>query len=618
MTRMLVAIGMALTAVAAVAIEPLTPHPATKVVANDNRTPAGTMRHDTLHIDLVLQRAEWFPEAEDGEHVTVEVFGEAGKVPTIPSPLLRVTVGTVVHATVRNTLHDSTAHIIGLGAHSGPEADTLHLVPGQVMETTFEANEIGTFLYRARIGEASEIPFSPEHASAGGAFVVDPVGGSRPDRILVINIVAFSVDSTTYKEALAINGKSWPYTERIDMTVGDSVRWRVLNSSIRPHPMHLHGFYFRNTAEGNGVRSHTIPADQQFLMVTNNILPWATRDLEWSPDRSGNWLYHCHLTFHVIPEARLGYSNASAHETHSADPLVHMAGLVLGLNVAPTPGQVIADAGERKSLDLHFNQGPARGRMPATFSYILQTGNAAPPADSVLIPGSPLYLTRGDKVDITVHNHTQQPGGIHWHGIELESWSDGVVGWSNRDTSMAPPIMPGGSFTAHMLLPRAGTFMYHTHMNDIEQVTGGAAGAMIVSEPDEPFDARRDHVYLALWHGVGENQGLLINGDSTESPSMMVERDALHRFRFINISPAGVIRFEIGQDTTLTTWRRRAKDGADLPMGLRVQAPAQVRVAVGETFDFEFAPPGEGRFLLTARLGNGPVLWSQRIVVGRP
>ncbi|MEP6590414.1 MAG: hypothetical protein ABJC19_04445, partial [Gemmatimonadota bacterium] len=44
------------------------PAPPLRVVANDNRIPAGTRHGDTLRIDLVLQQAEWYPEAEDGPH----------------------------------------------------------------------------------------------------------------------------------------------------------------------------------------------------------------------------------------------------------------------------------------------------------------------------------------------------------------------------------------------------------------------------------------------------------------------------------------------------------------------------------------------------------------------
>jgi FtsP/CotA-like multicopper oxidase with cupredoxin domain len=51
---------------------------------------------------------------------------------------------------------------------------------------------------------------------------------------------------------LAINGRSWPHTERLHYKVGETVRWRWLNGSFSQHPMHLHGFHFRTTAPGTG------------------------------------------------------------------------------------------------------------------------------------------------------------------------------------------------------------------------------------------------------------------------------------------------------------------------------------------------------------------------------
>jgi FtsP/CotA-like multicopper oxidase with cupredoxin domain len=241
-------------------------HELSRVVANDNRVAAGVMRHDTLQVDLVLQRAEWYPEADTGPHVTVEAFSEAGKAPRIPAPLIRVRAGTVIRATVRNTLSDSTAHIIGLGTHPIAKTDTLHVTPGESITVTFRAGEPGTYLYRAVIGHNPDTR-ETEHETAGGAFVVDPITGSRPDRIFVMNIVDYGIDSTHRKEALGINGKSWPYTERIAMTVGDSLRWRVVNGTARGHPMHLHGFYFRTTRIGTGVATEAIPVDQQFLAI---------------------------------------------------------------------------------------------------------------------------------------------------------------------------------------------------------------------------------------------------------------------------------------------------------------------------------------------------------------
>lgn len=608
--------AFALALAATVVMVPRASHDAPRVVPNDNRVAAGTLVRDTLHLSLVLQRAEWYPEAENGPHVTVEAFGEAGKAPSIPAPLIRVREGTVIQATVRNALPDSTANLIGFAPHPITTIDTITVKPGDSTIVTFRAGAPGTYLYRAVIGNDPDTR-EAEHETTGGAFVVDPVGGSPPDRIFVMNITFQPIDSTQVREALGINGKSWPYTERIAMTVGDSLRWRVINATSRGHPMHLHGFYFRTTATGTGLAATPIPEKDQSLAVTDSYRKWSTRDVVWSPDRPGNWLFHCHIVFHVIPEARLDYGPAHEHQTHSTDPMTHMAGLVLGLSVAPKPVTVAAPTRVRR-MTLFVDQGGPLGRAPSTFTYILQHGPRPPAPDSMQRIGSTLVLTRGERADVMVHNRSQQAGGIHWHGLELESWSDGVVGWSSKGSAMAPPILAGGTFQAHLLTPRAGTFMYHTHMNDVEQITGGAVGAIVVLEPGQRFDPSRDHVFLAHWNGVdvdsAELPNLLVNGDSLPASPLRFASGVTHRLRFINIGPAGVLQFTLRRDTTTSSWRPIAKDGADLPMAKRTVGPAQFRIDAGETYDFAFTPTEHGTYELSATFGP-PARWRQRIIV---
>ena len=45
-------------------------------------------------------------------------------------------------------------------------------------------------------------------------------------------------------------------------------------------------------------------------------------------------------------------------------------------------------------------------------------------------------------------------------------------------------------------------------------------------------------------------------------------------------------------------WRPLAKDGADLPEGQRSLTPAQLTIAVGETYDFELRPNQTGDVML--------------------
>jgi FtsP/CotA-like multicopper oxidase with cupredoxin domain len=186
-------------------------------------------------------------------------------------------------------------------------------------------------------------------------------------------------------------------------------------------------------------------------------------------------------------------------------------------------------------------------------------------------------------------NRLRETAAIHWHGIELESYSDGVAGWSGYGERVAPSIQPGDSFVARLTLPRAGTFIYHTHMNDIEQLSSGLYGGIVVLEPGQRFDPRHDHIFVAGWDSALEPSQLLVNGDSIPAP-LVVTPGVTHRFRLVNIGVAGALPYGIYRDSTLVTWRSLARDGADLPSALAITVPSQILLDVGQTADFEFVP----------------------------
>jgi manganese oxidase len=109
----------------------------------------------------------------------------------------------------------------------------------------------------------------------------------------------------------------------------------------------------------------------------------------------------------------------------------------------------------------------------------------------VRFPGSPIVLTRGEPTEIVVLNRADVPLGVHWHGLELESWADGVPGWSGMPGRVSPAIQPGDSFAVRMTPPRAGTFMYHVHSEPGHQLAQGLYGPFLVLEPGERRDRRR-------------------------------------------------------------------------------------------------------------------------------
>lgn len=569
------------------------------VVPNDNRVPAGQLRGDTLELHLEVRLATWLPEADSGPAVDVAAFAEAGQLPSIPAPLIRVTEGTTIVAGIRNLLPDSTISLHGFLTRPAATDDSLILRPGDSTVVRFKAGAPGTYLYYAVLG-AHRYEKDEEREQLAGALIVDPAGGSPPDRVFVINIWGTMMDSATYGNALTINGRSWPFTERIQATVGDTLRWRVINASERGHPMHLHGFYFRLDSRGNGLTDSIFPPDDRRLLVTQSMRQFETILLTWSPDRTGNWLYHCHIGFHVLPGARVHPAPDDHPDYGSHDPQRHMSGLVLGIEVRAKAGDVAEVRRQPRQMRLFIQEGTKRTRSDRSLAFVLQQGATPPARDSVVIPGSPLILTRGQPTDITVFNRIKEPSVIHWHGIELESFSDGVAGWSGSGERLAPSIMPGDSFVARLTLPRAGTFMYHTHLNDLGQLTAGLYGGIVVLEPGRQFDPTTDHLFIAGWDGGGgDSTGprTLVNGDSLPPP-LELKAGVTHRFRFVNIGPADRMSFSIFQDTSLVTWRMVARDGADLPRNQVRTTPARRGFDVGETYDTEIVfAPGEYRLV---------------------
>jgi FtsP/CotA-like multicopper oxidase with cupredoxin domain len=301
------------------------------------------------------------------------------------------------------------------------------------------------------------------------------------------------------------------------------------------------------------------------------------------------------------------------HDDNMAtDPRKHMGGLVIGVSVQPGTGwREEADA-ERRALRLLVQEGRPRGAAPRALSFILQDGTTPPAPDSVRTPGTVIVLTHGQPTDITVVNRLSEPTSVHWHGLELESWSDGVAGWSGIDRRVAPAIASQDSFTAHLTTRRAGTFIYHTHLNDLEQITSGLFGAIVVLEPGERFDPETDHVYVTGWDGLGEPPRMLVNGDTT-APAQSLSVGVPHRFRFVNIGPANGAVYQLRRDTTLVIWRPAAVDGADLPESQTAPRPARRFVQIGQTFDAIFTPSDPGEYELTATAGRGPPFFSQRL-----
>jgi FtsP/CotA-like multicopper oxidase with cupredoxin domain len=225
-------------------------------------------------------------------------------------------------------------------------------------------------------------------------------------------------------------------------------------------------------------------------------------------------------------------------------------------------------------------------------AFVHQDGDVAPPGDSVPIPSSLLVLRRNQPVRITIVNRIRMATGVHWHGIEVPAWSDGVPGWSGSGNRLAPAIEPGDSLTVEFTPPRSGTFMYHAHSNENMLIGLGLYGGLLVVD-SASYDPARERLIILGATGPSGAPGARINGRETPD-TMRLTVGERYRLRLIDIVPDYTIRVALRRDDSVVHWRALAKDGAELPPHRQTVGPARLLTGPGETMDFEYQPTAPG------------------------
>lgn len=602
-----------------------------RVRANDNRTRAGISSGKVLAVRLEARLAAWHPNGDDQPGAVIPVFGEIGRPAQIPGPLIRVPGGTDVIVTVRNLLPNQTLTIHGL--HSRPAVgasfnDSIQLSPGSIHTVRFRLDRPGTYYYWGKTRGQVFKDRTGEDAQLTGAIVVDEPGVRAPkDRVLIIGMWAdgsgSELNRDRNRELFVLNGRAWPHTDRMVYERGDTVRWRVINASGDMHPMHLHGFYYRINRRGDG-RADSVNAARD-LVNTERMPPGTTMSVSWVADRLGSWLFHCHTPEHIAMRGPLGTRPSpsmiaqagTAHSNHSND----MSGLVAGIEVKPAEDDTSTAAPlplpvRRLRMVLRPNLGSTS--ITPYFGVALDSTGVEPEREIGQRVGPPIVLNRGEPVSIMVVNRVPEPTSVHWHGIELESYFDGVPGLSGDRTRLAPSIAPNDSFEVRMTPPRAGTFIYHTHVSEVRQLRAGLAGPLLVVDKKKWAADRLKDIPIVVTSpsdSLQEHRAVLINGNMEPAP-IELRTGVAYRLRMINITAGrpGLSLALLAGDT-LMTWRPIAKDGADLPVARRVIRPARQQLGIGETIDVEFFPTAPGDYVLEARTSLGTLLASQPIRV---
>ncbi len=212
------------------------------------------------------------------------------------------------------------------------------------------------------------------------------------------------------------------------------------------------------------------------------------------------------------------------------------------------------------------------------------------------LPGPLIRVQVGDTLRVHFTNHLPEPTTVHWHGLEVPADMDGA----GLDHGV---VAPGASFDYEFVVPHAGTYWYHPHVNSSAQVWRGLYGALVVEDAREPdlgaetvlvlsdisydedgeLTSPETHGSLGDFFGR-EGESLLVNGRVL--PKLRARRGDALRLRVVNAAISRYFLLQV-EGHTLT------RVGGDGGLLARPDPRSALLLVPGERADLVLVPNAE-------------------------
>ena len=212
-------------------------------------------------------------------------------------------------------------------------------------------------------------------------------------------------------------------------------------------------------------------------------------------------------------------------------------------------------------------------------------------------PGPLIEAVEGDRVRFYVTNRLPEATAVHWHGLFVPNGMDGVAGLTQ------PGIPPGETFRYEFTLRQSGTFMYHSHFDEMVQMGLGTIG-MFVVHPRAPLGPPVDRDFSLMLSEWAIKPGtrrpdptvmndfniFTVNGKVFPATAPLVVRTGQRvRIRLGNLGATDHHPFHIHGHA----FRVTGTDAGRVPESAWMPA-ATVLVPVGSTRDIEFVADAPG------------------------
>lgn len=128
-----------------------------------------------------------------------------------------------------------------------------------------------------------------------------------------------------------------------------------------------------------------------------------------------------------------------------------------------------------------------------------------------IVPGPEIRVKNGERVRVKFTNNLPDPTTVHWHGVDVPNGQDGVPGVTQD------PIEPGASQTYEFVArpagdpDGAGTFLYHSHVDEDRQMPAGLYGSLIIEPRNAAAETERTLIVseMTVDPGSGRMRGAM-------------------------------------------------------------------------------------------------------------
>ena len=224
-------------------------------------------------------------------------------------------------------------------------------------------------------------------------------------------------------------------------------------------------------------------------------------------------------------------------------------------------------------------------------------------------PGPTIEVVEGDHLRIFVTNKLPEQTAVHWHGVLVPNGMDGVSGLTQKG------IAPGETFKYEFTVKQHGTFMYHSHGDEMVQMGLGTMGFFII-HPKNSTGPKVDRDFAIFL-----NEWFVDPGTSTPNPNVMTDFNifTFNSRAFPGTAPLVAktgdrvrIRFgNVGQESHPIhihgfNFKVVATDGGDIPES--AQWPeTTVTVFPGQTRTIEFVADTPGDWAMHCHRRHHPM-----------